>query len=110
MCSRWSDANFSEYMLNTVIVTVATVALVVIRCAMAGYVLARRRFLGHRTVLIVLVGTLFVPAGYTIIPVVEITQRLGLLNSLGGIDHRSLRRRPGGRGAALHGLFPGHSA
>lgn len=81
----WVDADFGRYMLNTAVVTVATVAIVVVRCAMAGYVLARRRFLGHRVVLVVLIATLFVPAGYTVIPVVEITQRLGLLNSLAGM-------------------------
>lgn len=81
----WVDANFSTYMINTIIVTVFTVALVVIRCAMAGYVLARYRFIGHKLVVGILVGTLFVPAGYTIIPVVEITQKLGLLNSLTGM-------------------------
>ena len=81
----WEDGGFSKYMVNTIIVSVATVAIVVVRCAMAGYVLARYRFVGHRLVMVLLVGTLFVPAGYTIIPVVEITQRLGLLNSLTGM-------------------------
>jgi ABC-type glycerol-3-phosphate transport system permease component len=81
----WVDADFGTYMLNTVLVTAFTVAIVVIRCAMAGYVLARYSFLGRKFVVGVLVGTLFVPAGYTIIPVVEITQRLGLLNSLTGV-------------------------
>ncbi|NHA67262.1 carbohydrate ABC transporter permease [Phycicoccus flavus] len=81
----WSDAGFGTYMVNTIIVTLGTVVIVVVRCAMAGYVLARYKFIGHKTMLLVLVGTLFVPAGYTIIPVVEITQRLGLLNSLTGM-------------------------
>jgi raffinose/stachyose/melibiose transport system permease protein len=81
----WTDAHFSTYMLNTVVVTLATVVLVVVRCAMAGYVLARRNFLGRKVVLGILVGTLFVPAGYTIIPVVEVTKQLGLLNSLTGM-------------------------
>ncbi|SDD27883.1 carbohydrate ABC transporter permease [Auraticoccus monumenti] len=81
----WVDADFAGYMLNTVLVTVFTVVVVVIRCAMAGYVLARYQFLGRKVVLGVLVATLFVPAGYTIIPVVELTQRLGLLNSLTGM-------------------------
>lgn len=81
----WVDADFGTYMLNTILVTLFTVAIVVVRCAMAGYVLARYSFLGRRFVVAVLVGTLFVPAGYTIIPVVEITQRLGLLNSLTGM-------------------------
>lgn len=81
----WVDANFSTYMINTVLVTFFTVLLVVIRCAMAGYVLARYQFIGRKVVVGVLVATLFVPAGYTIIPVVEVTQRLGLLNSLTGM-------------------------
>ena len=81
----WTEASFGKYLLNTVIVTVATVVLVVVRCAMAGYVLARYKFAGRKVVLTVLIATLFVPTGYTIIPVVEVSQRLGLLNSLTGM-------------------------
>lgn len=81
----WNDANFGRYMWNTVIVTVTTVAIVVIRCAMAGFVLGRYTFFGKKTVLVILVATLFVPTGYTIIPVVDIAQKLGLLNSLTGM-------------------------
>ncbi|MBM7791363.1 carbohydrate ABC transporter permease [Tenggerimyces flavus] len=81
----WVDADFSRYMWNTVVVTVVTVALVVIRCAMAGYAIGRYDFAGRKVVVVVLVATLFVPTGYTIIPVVEISQQLGLLNSLTGV-------------------------
>lgn len=81
----WTDGRFNTYLLNTVIVTVSTVVLVVVRCAMAGYVLARYSFAGRKVVLAVLIVTLFVPTGYTIIPVVEISGQLGLLNSLTGM-------------------------
>lgn len=81
----WVDARFGQYLANTVIVTVATVVIVVIRTAMTGYVLARYDFYGRKAILVVLIATLFVPAGYTIIPVVELATRLGLLNSLGGM-------------------------
>lgn len=81
----WVDAQFGQYLLNTVVVAVATTAIVVLRCAMAGYVLARFRFLGGKVVLVVLVATLFVPDGYTIIPVVDMAMRLGMLNSLAGM-------------------------
>lgn len=81
----WTDADFGKYLLNTVIVTVATVVLVVIRCGMAGYVIGRYGFRGKKIVVGVLVATLFVPTGYTIIPVVAISQQLGLLNSLTGM-------------------------
>lgn len=81
----WTEAGFGKYLVNTVIVTVVTVVVVVVRCAMAGYVLARYDFRGRKVILTVLIATLFVPTGYTIIPVVEISQRLGLLNSLSGM-------------------------
>ncbi|TDE09342.1 carbohydrate ABC transporter permease [Jiangella asiatica] len=81
----WTDAHFGTYMWNTIIVTVVTVALVVIRCAMAGYALGRYEFVGKKPLALVLVATFFVPTGYTIIPVVEISQQLGLLNSLTGM-------------------------
>lgn len=81
----WNDANFGRYMINTVIVTLATVAIVVVRCALCGYVLGRYRFPGSRVIIGVLVATLFVPTGYTIIPVVKLSLSLGVLNSLTGM-------------------------
>jgi ABC-type glycerol-3-phosphate transport system permease component len=81
----WEDASFGRYMINTVIVTVWTVAIVVIRCALCGYVLGRYTFRGSRIIMGILVATLFVPTGYTIIPIVKISLQLGLLNSLTGM-------------------------
>ena len=81
----WNDAHFGRYLINTVVVTVITVVLVTIRCATAGYVLARYRFRGSKIFLGVLVATLFVPTGYTIIPVVKISMQLGLIDSLCGM-------------------------
>ncbi len=81
----WHDAGFSGYMLNSIVVTLGTVLIVVVRCALAGYVIARYNFIGKRPFVAILVGTLFVPIGYTIIPIVELSERLGLLNSLWGV-------------------------
>jgi ABC-type glycerol-3-phosphate transport system permease component len=81
----WDDAGFSTYMINTVIVTVVTVAVVVVRCALCGYVLGRYRFPGSRIVIGILVATLFVPTGYTIIPIVKLSLDMGVLNSLTGM-------------------------
>ncbi|MEU8227389.1 carbohydrate ABC transporter permease [Kribbella sp. NPDC048915] len=81
----WNDAHFGRYLVNTIVVTVITVFLVTIRCALAGYVLARYRFRGSKIFLGVLVATLFVPTGYTIIPIVKISMQLGLIDSLGGM-------------------------
>jgi len=81
----WEDGNFKVYLLNTVIVTVATVVIVVLRCALAGYVLGRYRFPGSRVIIGILVATLFVPTGYTIIPIVKLSLELGLLDQHGGM-------------------------
>ncbi|WP_433514834.1 carbohydrate ABC transporter permease [Nonomuraea sp. CA-143628] len=81
----WRDADFGTYTVNSVVVTLGTVALVVLRCALAGYVIARRNFIGKRAVVVVLVATLFAPHGLTIIPVVELSDLMGLLNSRTGI-------------------------
>ena len=81
----WSQAGFSTYMLNTVLVTVGTVVVVVIHTALSGYVLGRYYFVGRSLVIGILGATLVVPAGLTIIPIVDLTSSLGLLNSHWGI-------------------------
>jgi ABC-type glycerol-3-phosphate transport system permease component len=81
----WEDAGFARYMINTVLITVWTVVIVVIRCATAGYVLGRYKFPGSKLVMGILVATLFIPTGYTIIPIVKLSLDLGLLNSLTGM-------------------------
>ncbi len=81
----WIDADFGKYLLNTVIVTAGATLLTLTHCSLAGYVLGRYSFAGKKIIIGVLVGTLFVPAGYTIIPVLELANRLHMLNSLWGM-------------------------
>jgi len=81
----WNDAGFERYMLNSFIVTVGSVFIVVIRCALTGYVLARYNFIGKKFVIGILLVTIFVPAGYTIIAVMDLSRQLGLLNTHLGI-------------------------
>jgi len=81
----WIDADFSRYLLNTVIVAVSATLLVLFHCSLTGYVLGRYSFAGKKVFIGVLIGTLFVPAGYTIIPVLELANRLHMLNSLWGM-------------------------
>jgi raffinose/stachyose/melibiose transport system permease protein len=81
----WSTAGFSQYMINTILVTAGTVALVVLHCALSGYVLGRYRFYGRGIIIGIISATIFVPTGMTIIPVVDLTQSLGLLGSRWGM-------------------------
>jgi ABC-type glycerol-3-phosphate transport system permease component len=80
--NAWNEASFSLYFFNTVFVTVFTVICTVIISSMAGYVLAKMSFPGKKIFIGIIAVTLFLPHGYTIIPVYDIVQRLGLLDSL----------------------------
>lgn len=81
----WQDAHFDTYFLNSVITTVATVLIVVVRCSLAGYVLAMYNFRGKTLIMTVLLVTFFVPTGTTLIPTVSLSNQLNLLNTRTGL-------------------------
>ena len=77
----WVKGSFGKYFFNSVFVTVWTIVLVVVRCAMAGYVLGTYDFRGKKILISVLLATFLIPTGTTIIPTVDISDALGLLNT-----------------------------
>lgn len=81
----WTKGGFSKYFTNSVITTVMTILIVIVRCALAGYVLAMYDFKGKKLILSVLIATFLIPTGTTIIPVVGLTQKMGLLNTRIGL-------------------------
>jgi raffinose/stachyose/melibiose transport system permease protein len=81
----WVQAGFGEYFLNTVIYSVASTAIEVIKSALCGYVLARYRFPGRNLLYRLVVATLFVPVASIIIPQFTLISNLGLLNSRAGV-------------------------
>lgn len=80
--AAWNEANFSQYFVNTIVISVTTVFFVALFSAAAGYALARTRFPGRRVILGIIAITFFLPSGYTMVPIYDLTTRLGLLNSL----------------------------
>lgn len=80
--TAWNGANFGTYFLNTVIITLSTVVFTLLLTSMAGFALARTSFPGKKLLLGVIIVTFFLPRGYTIVPVYDIVQHLGLLNTL----------------------------
>ena len=78
----WTQANFGRYFANTVFVTGCVVAGKVILASMLGYVLARTDMPGKRILFGIMVGLMFIPAGYTIIPQMEVLQALHMLNTI----------------------------
>jgi ABC-type glycerol-3-phosphate transport system permease component len=81
----WTLAHIGQYFLNTTIITVCTVAIVVATTSMMGYALGRYDFPGRKIVLGLYAATIFIPEGYTIIPVFDLINRLQLNDTLFGI-------------------------
>lgn len=81
----WTQADIGRYFVNTVVITVASIAIVLITTALVGYALGRTSFPGKRVVIVLYVAVVFLPEGYTIIPVFALINGLGLDNSLVGI-------------------------
>ena len=81
----WVQANISQYFINTVTIAVGSVLIVLATTSMMGYVLGRYSFPGRRLVVGIFVATVFLPKGYTIIPVFDLIHSLGLNGTLTGV-------------------------
>lgn len=102
----WTEARIGEYFLNTVIVTVGSIAIVLVSVSMIGYVLGRYQFPGKKLIIVLFAITVFLPEGYTIIPIFELVNRLGLANSLAGVT----LAQAGGAHVVMVLLFAGYFA
>lgn len=83
--NAWELANFSGYFVNTIIFTLLVVIIVITCCSLTGYVLGRYFFPGKIFIMGAIIATMFIPAGYTIIPVWQLINSLGLGNSMAGL-------------------------
>lgn len=81
----WNNANFSQYFLNTVVVTVATVVVVLLCTSAAGYVLGRYNFPGKKVLLGIFMASITIPLTFTIIPIYQLLSNMHLTGSLLGL-------------------------
>ncbi|MCQ2453511.1 MAG: carbohydrate ABC transporter permease [Clostridia bacterium] len=81
----WSKANFTIYFTNSVIVTICTVALVLIMTNMAGYVLGRYKFFGRGFLMALFLSSICIPLVSTLIPVYQIVKSMGLMGTRLGL-------------------------
>jgi len=81
----WYAIPFARYFLNSVIVSVMTIAANVVLNAMAGYALTQT-FRGKTFVLLLFLSCMMIPFQATIIPAYLITGKLGLLDSYLGLS------------------------
>jgi len=81
----WSVGNLQQYVGNSAIVAVATVALTLIACCPAGYAFGRMRFAGNNLIFYLYLFGLTVPFQAVLIPVFYQLKNLGLIDNLLGI-------------------------
>ncbi|HEY9291296.1 MAG TPA: carbohydrate ABC transporter permease [Microlunatus sp.] len=81
----WTEGNIGRYFLNTVLITVGSIIISVGTTAMIGYVLGRYQFRGKKAVIGLFAASIFLPEGYTIIPIFDLINRIHLSGSLWGV-------------------------
>ncbi len=81
----WAGTSFPRYMLNSLLVTGASVLLILITGTMAAYALARYRFRFASVILLLFVAGLMVPLKLAVIPLFLQLDRLGLFDTRTGL-------------------------
>ncbi|MCX2714284.1 carbohydrate ABC transporter permease [Mycolicibacterium sp. J2] len=79
--AAWDRGNFSSYLLSSVVVTGAVVALTVVLATFAGYAFARMRFPGSSALFYILLLGLTLPAEAFIIPLYFNLRTVGLTDT-----------------------------
>jgi len=77
----WTQTNFLRYLLNSFIVTGASMALILTLGTMAAYAIARYEFFGATFILMFFLAGLTLPLKLAIIPLFMLMRDLGVLNT-----------------------------
>ena len=81
----WNMAHFDTYFMNTLIITVCSVALVMVMTNLSGYVLGRYSFIGKKLLMGIFLSSIAIPLTTTIIPVYQIIKSMGLIGTKTGV-------------------------
>lgn len=80
--NAWTKAHISQYFLNTVVITIGSLALMMLFASMASYVIARYDFRGRRAFRFLYISGMMIPGTAGIVPLfIE-------LSSFGMVDNR----------------------
>lgn len=77
--------DFPRYFFNSVLVAVVVTAANLVFAPMLGYALAKLRFRGKGLLMALVLSTLMVPAGATLVPLFVLMSTLGLVNTYPGL-------------------------
>lgn len=83
----WQEAQFSHYLLNSVVITVITLAGELIFSVMAAYAFARMKFPGREAIFGLLLSSMMIPGVVTMIPNLLTVTWLGRIGPIAWIDN-----------------------
>lgn len=83
--NAWSEASFSRYFLNSVIITVSAVALGTGVAAMAAYPLGRYTFRGKGLLTAYFIAGLMIPIRFNVVPIFFVLAQMGMIDSRLGL-------------------------
>ena len=83
----WQDAQFSHYMINSVLITVITLAGELTFSVMAAYAFARIKFPGREVLFALLLSSMMIPGMVTMIPNLLTVTWLGRVGPIAWIDN-----------------------
>ncbi|MCI3238253.1 MULTISPECIES: carbohydrate ABC transporter permease [Streptomyces] len=81
----WTDANMSDYFLNTILVVGGSLIGTLVLGSMAAYVLARFDFPGNRFIYYLFIGGMSFPIMLALVPLFYVVNNMGLLNTIHGL-------------------------
>ncbi len=80
------EADFTKYTMNSVIISVACMLIAVVTSSLAGFVFARKKFVGKKFIMSLYVGLMFIALGsVTLYPIYDMLSRFGLNKNIFGL-------------------------
>ena len=79
--TAWRDVGFSQYFLNSLLVSAVACLMTVASALLVGYALSRFKFKGKQPFMLVLLCTQFIPSAMLIIPLFITFSKLHLINN-----------------------------
>ena len=81
----FGELPFPRYLVNSIFVTCTTVLVQLCFSSLAGFALAKYDFAGKRAVMVLMLGTMMIPAAVLLAPMYELIFHLGLMDSYAGL-------------------------
>ncbi|MGM0778071.1 MAG: carbohydrate ABC transporter permease [Bacillota bacterium] len=79
--TAWNSGDFTQYFINTSIISVLTTVITLFICSLAGYTFAKFNFMGKKLLFLLFLGTMMIPMQVIMIPIFLMMSKIGLLNS-----------------------------